>query len=74
MVMFNFAASYTKTSSLRSFNASVFGYEGGLPDSYGLSHEELANLLNAYLQRHMAPHQSLNSGPAASAGAGYLHR
>src|SRR5215210_1376947 len=52
MVMFNFAASYTKTSSVRSFNASVFGYEGGLPDSYGLSHEELASLLNGYLQRH----------------------
>lgn len=70
MVMFNFAASYTKTSSVRSFNASIFGYEGGLPDSYGLSHEELANLLNGYLQRHVAPKQSLNSEPAASGRAG----
>ena len=49
MVMFNFTASYSKPSSLRSFNASMFGYEGGLPDSYGLSHEELAGLLTKYL-------------------------
>jgi hypothetical protein len=61
MVMFNFAASYTNTSSVRTFNASVFGYEGGLPDSYGLGHEELASSLNQYLHRYMAANQSLNS-------------
>jgi hypothetical protein len=64
MVMFNFAASYTNTSSVRAFNASVFGYEAGLPDSYGLGHEELASLLNQYLHRYMpANNRSTRTAP-----------
>ncbi|MDE2427936.1 MAG: hypothetical protein KGM99_04365, partial [Burkholderiales bacterium] len=48
MVMFNFAPTYQGPSKFRSFNASLTGYEAGLPDSYGMSHEALADLLNQY--------------------------
>ncbi len=48
MVMFNYSASYQKSPGLRSFNARLVGYEAGLPDTYGLSHDALAALLNQY--------------------------
>jgi hypothetical protein len=49
MVMFNFSSSYQKPGgTIRAINVGLAGYEGGLPDSYGLSHEALADLLNQY--------------------------
>lgn len=48
MVMFNFDPTYERTPGLRSFNVNLVGYEAGLPDSYGLTHEALADLLNEY--------------------------
>jgi hypothetical protein len=48
MVMFNFSASFERLSAIRKVNASFSGFEAGLPDNYGLSHERLAALMNAY--------------------------
>jgi hypothetical protein len=48
MVMFNFNPSYSQTSRLRTLNVNLVGYEAGLPDNYGLKHEQLAELLNKY--------------------------
>jgi len=48
MVMFNFEPSYQRSTRLRNVNAKLTGFEAGLPDSYGLSHEALAGLLNQY--------------------------
>ncbi len=48
MVLFNFEPTYQRTPGLRSINVDLVGYEGGLPDSYGLSHEALAELLNQF--------------------------
>jgi hypothetical protein len=48
MVMFNYVKSYQRTPKLRSFNTALTGFEAGIPDSYGLRHEDLADLLNRY--------------------------
>jgi hypothetical protein len=48
MVMFNFSPTFDRLSNIRKVNASMSGFEAGLPDSYGLSHEKLAALMNAY--------------------------
>ena len=48
MVMFNYVESYQRTPRLRSFNTELTGFEAGIPDSYGLRHEDLADLLNRY--------------------------
>jgi hypothetical protein len=52
MVIFDDAAS--RGGTLGAINAGIVGRSGGLPDSYGLSHEELARLLNAWRQRALA--------------------
>jgi len=49
MVMFNFegsAGSFPRSQSLRSLNVKLCGFEAGLPDTYGLPHNELAALLS----------------------------
>ena len=48
MVMFNFEPAYVRTPGLRSFNVELVGFEAGLPDNYGLKHQELADLLNRF--------------------------
>jgi hypothetical protein len=48
MVMFNFEPEYRRTPRLRSLNVGLVGYEAGLPDNYGMTHEALADLLNEY--------------------------
>ena len=48
MVMFNYVESYQRTPRLRSFNTELTGFEAAIPDSYGLRHEDLADLLNRY--------------------------
>lgn len=50
-VMFNFedgARAAAGSPKLREMSVKLSGYEGALPDSYGRTHEELADLLNAY--------------------------
>jgi hypothetical protein len=46
MVMFNFAASFRSHAKGRAVAASLTGWQGALPDTYGLSAEALAELLN----------------------------
>ncbi|HZS96723.1 MAG TPA: STM3941 family protein [Terriglobales bacterium] len=48
MVMFNYVESYQRSPKLRSFNTELTGFEAAIPDSYGLRHEDLADLLNRY--------------------------
>jgi len=48
MVMFNYVKSYQRSPKLRSFNTELTGFEAAIPDSYGLRHEDLADLLNRY--------------------------
>ena len=48
MVMFNYVESYQRTPKLRWLNTELTGFEAGTPDSYGLRHEDLADLLNRY--------------------------
>ncbi|WP_406698637.1 hypothetical protein V5E97_07100 [Singulisphaera sp. Ch08] len=48
MVLFNFEPTYQRTPGLRSINVGMVGYEAGLPDTYGLTHEALAEMLNQF--------------------------
>lgn len=55
MVMYNFEPTCTLISPrVRSFMTKHAGYEGGLPDNYGLEHEELADLMNRYREASLA--------------------
>lgn len=47
LVGFDFAADYDRGRAGRTLSKAVAGFEGGLPDNYGLRPEELAELLAA---------------------------
>ena len=42
---------YTKHSALAKVSRSLAGRSGGLPDSFGLSYEDLATVMNAWRVR-----------------------
>jgi hypothetical protein len=48
MVMFDFSEEYSQQRRLRELSKALAGHDGGLVDSYGLSHDDLAALLNRY--------------------------
>ena len=48
MIMINFDKTYNKQNFGRELARSMAGFEGALPESYGMKHEELVNLLNSY--------------------------
>jgi hypothetical protein len=54
MVGWNFAAAAPPAGPGRRFSASISGAEAGLPDTYGMTSAELAELLNAMLRRPRA--------------------
>ncbi len=54
MVAFNFVADFDGYSTGRKIAAWLAGYEGALPDTYGMSCGELAALLNRYKERASA--------------------
>jgi hypothetical protein len=63
MVVYDDAAG--RSSTLGAINASMIGRSSGLPDTYGLSHEELAALLNEWRRRALdARHGSPHTGPS----------
>lgn len=51
MVVFNYSDDYRGSPRLRRVAAAMAGYEGALPDSYGMKLEDLADLLNEYRRR-----------------------
>lgn len=48
MVCFNYLATAVSTSRARELSRRLTGFEGGLPDTYGLSAEELLSLMTPY--------------------------
>ncbi len=50
MVVFNFSDQYRAFPPARKVASAITGYEGALPDSFGMSLKELACLLNEYRQ------------------------
>lgn len=52
MVVFNFSELHHGQKYLRKVSSGLSGYEGALPDAYGLKAEELAALLNDWRQRY----------------------
>jgi hypothetical protein len=61
MVTLKFAPQYTDSPSGRAIANALSGAEGALPDTYGRSAEELALMLNEYVQKHR---QSATHGAA----------
>jgi hypothetical protein len=55
MVVFNFSDQYRAAPRARKLASALTGYEGALPDSYGMSLEDLASLLNEYRQTKLIP-------------------
>lgn len=51
----NFRESESSHRKARSLSKSLVGYEGGLPDTYGLKAEDLALLLTNYLNEYKKP-------------------
>lgn len=41
-----------KVQGMAGISTALVGYHGALPDNYGYKHQELASLLNGYLQRY----------------------
>jgi hypothetical protein len=52
MVAFNYSENHKARAALRKINSRLVGFEGALPDAYGLGHEELATLLNECLIKY----------------------
>jgi len=54
MVGINFAEHYSKMKAGRATSRALTGFDGGLPDTYGLKAEDLALLLSSYNERFKA--------------------
>lgn len=52
MVCWNYSSSYSASLRGRKISRSLAGVEAGLPDTFGLSATELANLLNQWRMEH----------------------
>jgi hypothetical protein len=52
MVIFLFSPEYENGKTARGISLAVAGVEGALPDTYGMSAEELANLMNEWREKH----------------------
>jgi hypothetical protein len=50
-VVFNHSPFYKNQNTLRKTNKKFFGFEAGLPDTYGMSAEKLADLMNEWKRR-----------------------
>ena len=48
MVVFNYSDHYDRAKMMRGFARKIAGYEGALPDTYGMKAEELADMLNSW--------------------------
>jgi hypothetical protein len=51
-VTLNFARGYSASSRVRALAKGMSGAEGALPDTYGMSAEDLANLMNQHLRTY----------------------
>jgi hypothetical protein len=53
MVGFNYSTGYQQGAKTRAFSRLLAGFEGGLPDTYGFSAEELAQMLADYHRKRV---------------------
>jgi hypothetical protein len=49
MVGWNYSPGFSKSQRLRHMNTALAGVEAALPDTYGMSAEKLADLMNRLL-------------------------
>jgi hypothetical protein len=50
LVVFNYSDSFRRYELARKISSTISGHEGALPETYGLSTEELAALMNEWRQ------------------------
>ena len=62
-VMFLYSPDFPRSRALRGLNRAVTGYDGGLPDTYGLRADRLAALMNDWKQRYGINPGSSSAGP-----------
>ena len=55
LVVFNFSDLYGRQKLARKLSSAISGYQGALPETYGLSAEELSAMLNDWRQRDAPP-------------------
>jgi hypothetical protein len=65
IVAFNFSSTYNRRQKAREMSRSIAGCEGALPDTYGMSAEKLAELMNNWKAgiRQTGPQMSGNDRP-----------
>ncbi len=52
LVLYNFSDQFKNQSLDKKMSKKFFGYNGALPDTYGMSAEKLAELLNSYREKY----------------------
>lgn len=57
MVCWDYAGAVPRSTASRRLSRTLAGVEAGLPDTYGLNAEALAELLEDWRQRHASPHR-----------------
>lgn len=55
MVGWNYTAEFRDSARLRRANSALAGVEAGLPDTYGMSAEQLASILNELRMKYGKP-------------------
>ncbi len=66
LVIFNYSQNHNKYSLVKKIGRSISGVEGALPDTYGKSAEELAELLNEWRDKFLAEKEKRNKYSSSS--------
>ena len=57
MVGFNYAPGYRRAAAIRGFSRTIAGFEGALPNTYGMTPARLAALMTAYRAHALSSRQ-----------------
>jgi hypothetical protein len=53
LVGWNYSPAFRESQRLRGLNTAIAGVEAALPDTYGMSAEQLVNLMNRVRERYV---------------------
>jgi hypothetical protein len=73
MVVFNYSSHFDRAMRARQFARTLAGFDGALPDTYGMRAEDLATLLNDWRKRHAAALDD-NRLPSSAAGSAFSNQ
>ena len=66
MVTLNFAPNYKALPNARAVTRAISGVDGALPDTYGMSADDLARMMNDHLQGCVSENGSIASNDGAT--------